>query len=85
MKRKTTVILHYVIRNMLKPVFDAQARRGNQINSANESGLICGQPAGVGFMAFIAWRNVRLINRIATLYGTFNNINPVCVCLSWYC
>ena len=29
----------------------------------------CGQPLALVDMAFIAWRNLRLINRIATLYG----------------
>ncbi len=45
----------------------------------------CGQPAGVVDMAFIAWRNLRLINRIATRMALNWGITAVCVCLSWYC
>ncbi len=45
----------------------------------------CGQPAGAGGYGIYAWRNLRLINRIATLYGIELGITAVCACLSWYC
>jgi putative membrane protein len=54
--------------HMVQPVLDAQARR--EISAAAESTLmIAVSPLALVDMAFIAWRNLRLINRIATLYG----------------
>ncbi|WP_127958320.1 YcjF family protein [Serratia microhaemolytica] len=54
---------------IVQPEIDSHARR--EINrSAVESALmIAVSPLALLDMAFIAWRNIRLINRIAGLYG----------------
>ncbi len=52
-----------------RPVLDAQARREISRSAAESTLMIAVSPLALVDMAFIAWRNLRLINRIATLYG----------------
>ncbi len=54
---------------MVQPVLDAQARRAISRSAAESTMMIAVSPLALVDMAFIAWRNLRLINRIATLYG----------------
>lgn len=55
--------------NLVQPVLDAQARREISRFAAESTLMIAVSPLALVDMAFIAWRNLRLINRIATLYG----------------
>jgi putative membrane protein len=54
--------------HMVQPVLDAQARRELAVLRRNPL-MIAVSPLALVDMAFIAWRNLRLINRIANLYG----------------
>ena len=54
---------------IVQPILDAQARREISRSAAESTLMIAVSPLALVDMAFIAWRNLRLINRIATLYG----------------
>ncbi|WP_058910246.1 YcjF family protein [Entomohabitans teleogrylli] len=54
---------------IVQPVMDNQARREINRSAAESTLMIAVSPLALVDMAFIAWRNLRLINRIATLYG----------------
>lgn len=54
---------------IVQPVLDAQARREISRSAAESTLMIAVSPLALVDMTFIAWRNLRLINRIATLYG----------------
>ena len=60
-----------------EPVLDAQARREISRSAAESTLMIAVSPLALVDMAFIAWRNLRLINRIATLYGMVRRIRGV--------
>ena len=51
--------------HLVQPVLDAQARR----EISRSTLMIAVSPLALVDMGFIAWRNLRLINRIANLYG----------------
>ncbi|WP_300001611.1 YcjF family protein [uncultured Cedecea sp.] len=53
----------------VQPVLDEQARREISRSAAASAVMIAVSPLALVDMAFIAWRNIRLINRIASLYG----------------
>ncbi|OCA53555.1 YcjF family protein [Photorhabdus namnaonensis] len=53
----------------VQPVLDTQARTEISRYAAESALMIAVSPLAVVDMAFIAWRNIRLINRIAGLYG----------------
>lgn len=53
----------------VQPVLDEQARREISRSAAASTVMIAVSPLALVDMAFIAWRNIRLINRIAALYG----------------
>ncbi|UGS40734.1 YcjF family protein [Pseudocitrobacter corydidari] len=55
--------------HLVQPALDAQARREISRSAAESTMMIAVSPLALVDMAFIAWRNLRLINRIATLYG----------------
>lgn len=55
--------------HMVQPVLDAQARREISRSAAESTLMIAVSPLALVDMAFIAWRNLRLVNRIAALYG----------------
>ena len=55
--------------HMVQPVLDAQARREISRSAAESTLMIAVSPLALVDMAFIARRNLRLINRIANLYG----------------
>lgn len=55
--------------HMVQPVLDSQARREISHSAAESTLMIAVSPLAMVDMAFIAWRNLRLINRIARLYG----------------
>ncbi|MWL73586.1 TIGR01620 family protein, partial [Escherichia coli] len=55
--------------HLVQPVLDSQARREISRSAAESTLMIAVSPLALVDMAFIAWRNLRLINRIATLYG----------------
>lgn len=55
--------------HLVQPVLDAQARREISRSAAESTLMIAVSPLALVDMAFIAWRNLRLINRIATIYG----------------
>ncbi|MCS2160610.1 YcjF family protein [Scandinavium sp. H11S7] len=55
--------------HIVQPVLDAQARREISRSAAESTLMIAVSPLALVDMAFIAWRNLRLINRIAMLYG----------------
>ncbi|WP_315710530.1 TIGR01620 family protein [Brenneria uluponensis] len=54
---------------LVQPVLDNHARREISSSAAESALMIAVSPLALVDMAFIAWRNLRLINRIATLYG----------------
>ncbi|AHG18219.1 hypothetical protein Z042_00065 [Chania multitudinisentens RB-25] len=54
---------------LVQPVLDNQARREISRSAAESALMIAVSPLALVDMAFIAWRNIRLINRIAVLYG----------------
>ncbi|WP_413738811.1 YcjF family protein [Sodalis sp. RH21] len=54
---------------MVQPVIDVQARREISRSAAESALMIAVSPLAIVDMGFIAWRNLRLINRIAGLYG----------------
>ncbi len=55
--------------HLVQPVLDAQARREISRSAAESTLMIAVSPLALVDMGFIAWRNLRLINRIANLYG----------------
>ncbi|WP_034915030.1 YcjF family protein [Erwinia sp. 9145] len=54
---------------LVQPVLDSQARREIGRSAAESTLMIAVSPLALVDMAFIAWRNLRLVNRIATIYG----------------
>lgn len=54
---------------LVQPVLDLQARREISSSAAESALMIAVSPLAIVDMAFIAWRNLRLINRIANIYG----------------
>lgn len=54
---------------LVQPVLDRQARREISRYAAESTLMIAVSPLAMVDMAFIAWRNLRLVNRIAALYG----------------
>jgi len=50
-------------------VLDLQARREIGRSAAESTLMIAVSPLALVDMAFIAWRNLRLVNRIAVIYG----------------
>ncbi|OTA20663.1 TIGR01620 family protein [Xenorhabdus beddingii] len=54
---------------LVQPVLDTQARKEISRSAAESALMIAVSPLAIVDMAFIAWRNIRLINRIAALYG----------------
>ncbi|MEN4765518.1 YcjF family protein [Pantoea agglomerans] len=54
---------------LVQPVLDRQARREISRHAAEATLMIAVSPLALVDMAFIAWRNLRLVNRIAAIYG----------------
>lgn len=54
---------------LVQPILDKQARYEIGRSAAESTLMIAVSPLVLVDMAFIAWRNLRLINRIAMLYG----------------
>ncbi|GLR09259.1 TIGR01620 family protein [Mixta theicola] len=54
---------------LVQPVLDRQARAEIGRNAAEATLMIAVSPLALVDMAFIAWRNLRMINRIAAVYG----------------
>ncbi|CDG21259.1 conserved membrane protein of unknown function [Xenorhabdus poinarii G6] len=54
---------------LVQPILDAQAKKEISRSAAESALMIAVSPLAIVDMAFIAWRNIRLINRIAALYG----------------
>ncbi len=54
---------------LVQPVMDRQARREISRHAAESTLMIAVSPLALVDMAFIAWRNIRLVNRIAAIYG----------------
>jgi putative membrane protein len=54
---------------LVQPVLDGQARREISQSAAESALMIAVSPLALVDMGFIAWRNLRLVNRIASLYG----------------
>ncbi|MFG1172465.1 TIGR01620 family protein [Erwiniaceae bacterium CAU 1747] len=54
---------------LVQPQLDRQARREISRCAAESTLMIAVSPLALVDMAFIAWRNLRLVNRIAQLYG----------------
>ena len=55
--------------HLVQPVLDSQARREISRSAAESTLMIAVSPLALVDMAFIAWRNLRLINRLAAIYG----------------
>jgi len=53
----------------VQPVLDRQARREISRHAAESTLMIAVSPLALVDMAFMAWRNLRLVNRIAAIYG----------------
>lgn len=54
---------------IVQPVLDKQAKRLINRYSAESALMIAVSPLAIVDMMFIAWRNIKLINQIARLYG----------------
>ncbi|SFM96177.1 putative membrane protein [Izhakiella capsodis] len=54
---------------LVQPVLDRQARREISRSAAESTLMIAVSPLAFVDMAFIAWRNIRLVNRLAAIYG----------------
>lgn len=54
---------------LVQPVLDRQARQEIGRSAAESTLMIAVSPLALVDMAFIAWRNFRLVNRIAAIYG----------------
>lgn len=54
---------------LVQPVLDEQARRNISRYAAESALMIAVSPLALVDMAFIAWRNIKLINQIARVYG----------------
>ncbi len=54
---------------LVQPVLDRQARQEIGRSAAESTLMIAVSPLALVDMAFIGWRNIRLVNRIAALYG----------------
>lgn len=54
---------------LVQPLLDRQARREISRHAAESALMIAVSPLALVDMAFIAWRNLRLVNRIAAIYG----------------
>ena len=54
---------------LVQPQLDREARREISRCAAESTLMIAVSPLALVDMAFIAWRNLRLVNRIAQLYG----------------
>ncbi|ACS85523.1 TIGR01620 family protein [Musicola paradisiaca] len=54
---------------LVQPALDARARREISHCAAEAALIVAVSPLALVDMAFIAWRNLRLVNRIARLYG----------------
>ncbi|WP_109397327.1 YcjF family protein [Proteus faecis] len=54
---------------LVQPVLDKQARAEISRSAAESTLMIAVSPLAMVDMAFIGWRNIRLINRIAEIYG----------------
>lgn len=54
---------------LVQPVLDEHARKEISRSAAESALMIAVSPLAMVDMAFIAWRNIRLINRIAAIYG----------------
>ncbi len=54
---------------LVQPVVDKQVRREISRSAAESALMVAVSPLAIVDMAFIAWRNLRLINRVAALYG----------------
>ncbi|ALB62887.1 Membrane protein YcjF [Cronobacter condimenti 1330] len=54
---------------IVQPVLDVQARSAISRSAAESTLMIAVSPLALVDMAFIAWRNLRLVNRIAAIYG----------------
>jgi putative membrane protein len=54
---------------MVQPVLDKQARADISRYAAESTLMIAVSPLALVDMAFIAWRNIKLINQIARIYG----------------
>jgi len=61
------IVLLYT--QLVQPALDSQARRETGRSAAESTLMIAVSPLVLVDMAFIAWRNLRLVNRIATIYG----------------
>ncbi|MZD42528.1 TIGR01620 family protein, partial [Salmonella enterica subsp. enterica serovar Typhimurium] len=55
--------------HIVQPVLDSQARSAISRSAAESTLMIAVSPLALVDMAFIAWRNLRLVNRIAAIYG----------------
>lgn len=54
---------------LVQPVLDKQARQNISRYAAESALMIAVSPLALVDMAFIAWRNIKLINQIAKIYG----------------
>ncbi|MBG6018048.1 TIGR01620 family protein [Proteus mirabilis] len=54
---------------LVQPILDKQARAEISRSAAESTLMIAVSPLAMVDMAFIGWRNIRLINRIAQIYG----------------
>lgn len=54
---------------LVQPILDKQARAEISRSAAESTLMIAVSPLAMVDMAFIGWRNIRLINRIAEIYG----------------
>ena len=71
--------------HIVQPVLDAQARREISRSAAESTLMIAVSPLAMVDMAFIARRNLRLINRIAGCTALSLAITADCACSNWCC
>ena len=71
--------------HIVQPVLDAQARREISRSAAESTLMIAVSPLAMVDMAFIAWRNLRLINPSPDCMALSLAITADCACSNWCC
>jgi uncharacterized membrane protein YcjF (UPF0283 family) len=69
---------------LVQPVLDAQARREISRSAAESTLMIAVSPLALVDMAFIAWRNLRLI-KLPRCTALSSGITAACACFAWCC
>lgn len=76
-------ILRLFSQNVSIP-FDRVAKKLISKNAVESALIVAVSPLAIVDMFFIAWRNIRLINQLAKLYGIELAMLVISVCYAWF-